>query len=293
MLEHHPTRRDHPSDKDARQNKELERFPSCLTDSIRSENALGTIRRIVSAARCRRAVAAMEFAMVAPIMVICFFGTVDICRAFIAWAEVNNSAVAIAQAAEKLSVITANSLTKLTTTKMQAAMSTIYAQMPGLDYGNGDGFLGKGSFAVTLSGVVFTPTCYNTANCPAQAPITIWSSYLSEGGSSLNQTNTVLNPLLRACGPLTAQPNFPNNSTQLLVMATPTLITGGSANMTMVPQVVADVRFTFIPTFNMFVHAITFWASATLPSPLGGTQNPISSDTTGATGNAVNCPVQS
>ncbi len=43
LLEHHPTKRDHPSDKDARQNKELERFPSCLTESIRSENALAVI----------------------------------------------------------------------------------------------------------------------------------------------------------------------------------------------------------------------------------------------------------
>jgi hypothetical protein len=42
-LEHHPTKGDHPSDKDARQNKELERFPRCLTDSIRSENALAAI----------------------------------------------------------------------------------------------------------------------------------------------------------------------------------------------------------------------------------------------------------
>ena len=39
-LEHHPTKRDHPSDKDARQNKELEHDPIRLTDSTRSDHAL-------------------------------------------------------------------------------------------------------------------------------------------------------------------------------------------------------------------------------------------------------------
>jgi hypothetical protein len=39
-LEQHPTERDHPSDKDARQNNDLEHFPTGYNDSIRSENAL-------------------------------------------------------------------------------------------------------------------------------------------------------------------------------------------------------------------------------------------------------------
>jgi len=40
VLEHHPTARGYPSDKDARQNKELGRFPNDCTDPTRSENAL-------------------------------------------------------------------------------------------------------------------------------------------------------------------------------------------------------------------------------------------------------------
>ncbi len=241
--------------------------------------------------RGRRGVAAMEFAMVAPVMVTLFFGTVDVSRAFIAWAEVNNAASAIAEAGEKLSVKTANSLTKLNYTQIQAAMSTIYAQMPGLDYGKGDGFLGKGGFAVTLSGVIFTPTCAQTTGCKTQTPYTMWSSYLAEGGAYLNQISTTANPLTRACGTLTSVAYFPNDSTQLTKMIMPTLYTSsfGNVTLTMVPQVVADVRFTFIPTFNIFVHSITFWASATLPSPLGGTDNQISFDTTAPTGNVVAC----
>ena len=243
----------------------------------------------------RRGVAAMEFAFIAPVMIILFYGTVDVCRAFIAWAEVNNAAAAIAEAGEKLSVTTANSLTKLTYTQMQAAMTTIYAQMPGLDYGKGDGFLGKGTFAVTLSGVIFTPTCAKTTGCASQKPYTMWSSYLAEGGAYLSQTPTQAAPLTRACGALTPVYYFPNNSTQLTTMIFPAYYAGsfGGTVLTMVPQVVADVRFTYVPAFNIFVHSITFWASATLPSPLGGTDNQIVFSNTAPTGNVVSCAAPS
>jgi Flp pilus assembly protein TadG len=231
----------------------------------------------------RRAMAAMEFALVAPVMGIIFIGALNICRAYIAWEEVNNAAEAVVQAAEKLAEDEAKNSTtgtpQLSYTDMQAAMSTIYVEMPGLDYGKGDGLLGQGAFAVTLSEVDYSPRCANTSGCAAQTPQTLWSSYLAEGGNYLDQINGTLSQvtsptgqLYRSCGTLVASATFPNNQAQLLYMvspmATPALF--GPFTMTMAPQLVADVRFVFKPTPNPFIKSIVFWASSTLPAPIGG-----------------------
>lgn len=232
----------------------------------------------------RRGVAALEFALVAPVMAIMFFGTLDICRAYIAWQEVNNTAEAVVQEAEKLAITSGSATTQLTATQMQAAMSVIYVEMPGLDFGRGDGLLGTGSFAVTLSEVDFAPLCGTatlTGNCTAQTPQTLWSSWLTEGGPELNKTPP-MSPgpadakLYRECGPLNPTSQFPNDKTQLLDMITPaTTLSGSNATVTLVPQLVADVRYVFVPTFRVFVHNIVFWASATLPAPLGSTSQEV------------------
>jgi len=236
--------------------------------------------RIMPQAAARSGVAALEFALVAPVMAIMFFGTLDICRAYIAWQEVNNTAEAVVQEAEKLAINSGSTTTQLTATQMQAAMSVIYVEMPGLDFGKGDGLLGQGAFTVTLSEVDFAPLCGTatlTGTCTAQTPQTLWSSWLIEGGPYLNNTSTtagpVTAPFYRNCGQLIPTSQFPyNNKTQLLDMVTPTTtLSGGNTTLTLVPQLVADVRFVFVPTFHVFVQNITFWASATLPAPLGGT----------------------
>jgi len=230
----------------------------------------------------RRGVAAMEFAIIAPVMAIILFGAVDLGRAFIAWQQVNNAAEAIVQAAEKLSVVSTNaSPPSLTAAQMQAAMSSIYAEMLGLDLGRGDGWLGPGGYSVTLSEIVFTPVCSAASNCPAQTPYTYWSSYLTEGGAKLNQPPAVQSSsLLRACGnALTPVAYFPNDSTQLTKMIQPTLdtsIVGTNPSLTLSPQLVADVSFTFYPSFYKFLtSSVTFRASATLPTPVGDTSVPV------------------
>jgi Flp pilus assembly protein TadG len=233
----------------------------------------------------RRAIAAMEFALVAPVMGILFLGALNICRAYIAWEEVNNAAEAIVQAAEKLAENEAKNSSdgtpQLNYTDMQAAMSTIYVQMPGLDFGKGDGLLGTGAFAVTLSEVDYSPRCTTTSGsgCTAQTPQTLWSSYFTEGGSTLDQTNGTISlvtsptgQLYRSCGTLIASASFPNNGAQLLYMVSPmaTPAIFGPFTMVMAPQLVADVRFVFKPTPNPFIKSIVFWASSTLPAPVGG-----------------------
>jgi len=249
----------------------------------------------------RRGVAALEFALVAPVMAIMFFGTLDICRAYIAWQEVNDAAEAVVQEAEKLAITSGSTTTQLTATQMQAAMSVIYVEMPGLDYGKGDGLLGRGAFTVTLSEVDFTPLCATTTitgNCTAQTPQTLWSSWLTEGDFELNNTSPqttpgpVSAPFNRACGALIPKPQFPNDSHQLQEMIVPIATpAGGSATVTLPPQLVADVQFVFVPTFNVFVHQITFWASATLPAPLGSTSQEVSFSGPPLTANPAN-PLQ-
>jgi Flp pilus assembly protein TadG len=250
-----------------------------------------------------RGVAAMEFAMVAPIMVLLLWGVYDVARALIAWEETVHSAQAVAQAAEKMSITNtfygtgANSgkpITSLTAQRMQDAMSTIYAEMPWLNLGNGTGSL-TGNYAVTLSGVVFSPVCPATltGTCAPQTPTVIWSSYLTQGGAQLLTTPTQANPLLRACGSLTSVSAFPDNSSQLLDMINPNKMPGGSTTINVIPQVVADVVYVFKPSFPLLSgRTFTFYASATFPAPLGGDDQAIVLDATNSgtlSSNVENC----
>ncbi len=242
----------------------------------------------------------MEFAIVAPIMVLMIWGVWDISRALLAWEETYHAAEGIAQAAEKLSYQTyyTKQVTALTAQQMQDAMSTIYAEMPWLNLGNPGGLL-SGPFQVTLSGVSFNPLCPAPAGAPAcvppQLPVVLWSSYLTQGGANL-----VLPPagqpaiLYRACYPNNPVPvaQFPNSSAQLKDMIDPNLDLGGSNTMILMPQVVADVVYTFKPTFPLLSQfTYTFYASASFPAPVGGDNQQIVFDQLDSGANSVeNCP---
>jgi hypothetical protein len=244
----------------------------------------------------QRSIATLEFAMVAPIMLTMTIAVFDIGRALIIWQQLNNAASAIAQAAEKFSVTvdpnTGETLTELTPQQMQDAMTSIYAQMPGLALGNGTGTL-SGPYSVTLSSVVFSPVCTyaDPSKCATQVPYVLWSSYLTEGGVKLAQPPaTSASKLLRQCNdelPLTQAATFPNNSSQLSVMINPTL--GGTA-LTLTSQVVADVSYTFYPSFPQFPFmpfksGVTIYASATMPDPFGGLDQVVQLNAQGGTYN--------
>jgi hypothetical protein len=255
-----------------------------------------------------RGVAAMEFAIIAPIMVLMIWGVWDISRALLAWEETYHAAEAIAQAAEKLSYTgisypnTNNPVTALTAQQMQDAMSSIYAEMPWLNLGNPGGLF-TGGYQVTLSGVSFNqlglpgaPPCTPPqATCLTQSPVVLWSSYLTEGGPQLtlppvNQPNA----LYRLCTPNPVPvAQFPNNAHQLQDMIDPNLQTGGSSNMILMPQVVADVVFTFQPSFPLLSNlTYTFYASASFPAPVGNDNQQIVFDQKDSGANTVeNCPL--
>jgi hypothetical protein len=230
----------------------------------------------------RQGVAAMEFAMVAPIMLLLIWGVYDTARALVAWEEVYHAAQAVAQAAEKLSV-TNQTLpggntpeTALTAQQMQDAMTSIYAEMPMIPNASNPNGSFLGSYAVILSGVAFRPLCpaNSTNTCVTQTPYVLWSTYLNEGnaGQMLNPPPSLPDIYFRQCvAPLASVAHFPNNNNQLLYMINPNLQSGGVSNINLIPQVVADVVYVYNPTFPLLRNfSYTFWASATFPAPLGG-----------------------
>jgi Flp pilus assembly protein TadG len=260
----------------------------------------------------RQSVAALEFALIAPILLTISLASLDLSRALLVWQQVNDAAEAVVENAEKMSVTTDMSghvVSELTPAQIQAAMSTVYAQMPGIfvDRPNspfGDVF--SGSFAVTLSSVAFSPLCNpnatpttpacTLANVQPQSPVTVWSSYLIRGkGDSrinLDTTPNLNNPLLRPCGAnaMTAKAQFPNTvPAQFTIMIDPTK-KPGAPKMILVPQLVADVQYNFTPLFSLVFGNVTipFVASAALPAPVGQTNSYVDLNGTGAD-NLVYC----
>jgi Flp pilus assembly protein TadG len=221
----------------------------------------------------------LEFALAAPVVITLMIGVYDLARAYITWQQTCGAAQAIAEAAEKMSYTPGSPVTKLTWTQMQAAMSNAYAEIPGLGLGSG----ASSSFSVTLSEVVFSPTCTSSSGCSAQTPYVSWSTALAQTGV------TVPTPALRACGALIAVATFPDDSTQLTKMVS------WSPGPVLSPQVVADVSTVFVPTFSRFIGPVTFWSSATMPTPIGGTDQAITynNDNTAPAGSVETCTVPS
>ncbi len=220
--------------------------------------------------------------MVAPIAIALTFGVFDLARACIVWEQTCSAAQVIAEAAEKLSYTAGSSQTQLTSTQMQAAMSAAYAQIPGLTLGASTS-TSSSAFIVTLSEVVFTPTCTTSSGCSAQVPYVSWSTALAQTGVS------VTNPALRACGPLTPVTTFPDDSTQLTKMAT-----WSQDQIALPPQVVADVETIYVPaTFAIFTGSLTFWSTAAVPAPIGGPDQAITYNSAAPTGSVQTCTVPS
>jgi hypothetical protein len=231
------------------------------------------------------AIVSLEFALVAPILLTLALGAVDGARALLIWVEIHDAANAIAQAAEKLSLttdpVTGAVTSELTADQMQQAMSVIYAEIPGLNLGNGGGLF-PGAFAVGLSSMTYAPLCGSASGCGSQTATPLWTTYLTVGGGKLLQN------WYRPCSRGETQvAQFPANASRVLVMASP-VVAGGQA-MTLAPQIIADVIYQFTPYFPIFLGATTFYATATLPAPVGGLDQTVALNTNASTGNVQSC----
>jgi Flp pilus assembly protein TadG len=235
----------------------------------------------------RQGIASLEFAVAAPILLATSLTCVDAARAYLIWAQVHNAANAIAEAAEKMSITTdpttGTITTQLTADQMQQAMSVVYAEIPQLNQGNGGGLF-PGNIAVALSSISYTPLCASAATCPSQTPFVVWSSYLDKpyGGPALFKN------YMRPCGALQPVPQFRDNNGNINEMPSPVMVANAKP-MTLTPQVVADVVYSFTPYFPFFIGTTQIVASATMPVPIGGLTQVVTFNTSAGAGNVRSC----
>jgi len=136
----------------------------------------------------RRSVAALEFVLVAPILVILLFGVYDLSTGMIFYEETYNTAHSIAASVSDLAVNQTTGATALTFNQVQQAASEIWGGIPTLRSGSQDGIK-----AVTISSVVFEQTSTSascgqtsgqTTNTPCYTPVVVWSETYAGGDSN-------------------------------------------------------------------------------------------------------------
>ncbi len=154
----------------------------------------------------QRSAAAMEFAFVAPILVIIILGVYELCNAAIIYEEVQNAAHSIPASASNLAVQSDTGATALTYQQIQLTASEIWATIPELRTG-----LQQGTVSITMTSVSFIPTLpptpptaqttkpssacnpSKTVHC-TYTPTVIWSVAYTGGASSRTFTTA-----LRSC----------------------------------------------------------------------------------------------
>jgi Flp pilus assembly protein TadG len=199
----------------------------------------------------------MEFGLAAPVLATMLMGVWDAGHALVVWRQVTTTAEAVATGATTLAIQPDGSAV-LSPAAAQAAMSAIFANMPGLRAG-----IDQGAFSVTLTGVVFRDGVASTA----------WSVPLALGGAA---------PVRRPCGTLAqVSPTTPRSLD--------TLPTAGIANLA--AAVVADVQYRFTP---LFVGAITgpipMWRMSLITPRLGPADTYVRYDVPGVGSDGAICP---
>ncbi len=166
-----------------------------------------------------KSAAAMEFAFIAPVLVIIVLGVYEICNAAIIYEQVQNAAHSIPASASNLAAEAGGSLgpqvytgqTALTYDQIQLAASEIWAEIPELRSG-----FQNGAASVTISSITFIPTIPPTAPTtqtvkPATVcnpvkssvycsytPTVIWSVAYTGGNTSDGHGNFAT-PVIRSC----------------------------------------------------------------------------------------------
>ncbi len=206
--------------------------------------------------RCESGIAATEFAVITPFMLMLVVGVLDISKAVIIWHQVCNTSHAIPVSASTLSELP-DKTTALTPEQAQQAMSTIYAEMPWMRDN-----IEKGIASVTLTAVTYKPqnNCMPTPTvmCTYDAYV-VWSvAYTGPYNTQNNFDATVVRP----CGILTqinpTDPIVPP-ATQLTVVRTKSVTQPA-------PILIADVRYQYTPFFTKFVTGpVNFWETGYWP----------------------------
>lgn len=216
----------------------------------------------------RRSVASLEFAAMALFWTPLLAGGYDAAQALVLYEQVNTSAQAVVEAAEKASVQGDGTFSLNETTAMQA-MSTVFAQMPGVPSKNNIPS-DLGYYSVTLSSVVMTPTgCTITNTQQPCTPVTAWSATIDASKPGTWDTG---NTWQRLCGSGSLQQSPSFNGPKVSPMGRPyPLAVVPIQNVTMqAAMLIADVQYQFSPTFFQSITGpINIWASAAFPVPGG------------------------
>jgi Flp pilus assembly protein TadG len=244
----------------------------------RHSSATGLVLRTLRCAAChvgppgraaRRGTAAVEFALLFPVLVVLMFGLVDASNALIAYRRVTVAAEEAALIGTELSVQQDGS-TSLSPTQVYQASSAIFGVMPGLE--------AQGSaqpFSVTMSAVVFTGVagtgvpsgCTTTCTSYTQYNASVaWSVPLSSFATSGQYLGT--QAFRGPSGPSTKCGTA--YLTQVPQATPPTFTSVPTQNMTPLSSVlVVDVTYLFTPLFTkVFSGPVTFSHTSMLPPRL-------------------------
>jgi Flp pilus assembly protein TadG len=216
----------------------------------------------------RRGVAMLEFAIIAPVMVVMATAGFDVTRALVTWQEVQTATEWAAMSAQSLAVNTNSqgAVTTLTPQQATVAMTTIYGSMPQVFSG-----LWGGKYAVAMSGVQW----YLVGGVPK--PFLVWTTTL-KGLASSEVTTQWDGSFFRSCSSPAAQVTqvvtVPNDASILTTVPTENI----TASSTFV---VVDMHYHFIPILpglDFLTGPIDFYASFAFPNLIGENNQPLTFD---------------
>ncbi len=205
--------------------------------------------------------AGLEFALLAPVLLVVFLGIIDISGALLTARRIGSAAAAVAEIAST-EAAQVQTLNKVTDSQIWAATTAPFAWFP-----EWTAAAAKNTFAVTLSYVLLTATPAGCTQACTYTANVAWS-----------MANELGSPQLRACGPLTIVAN--NNP------ASYTTLPSGDLGPTSL--LVADVSYTFKPVFFGFlIGDIPMMQSAFISPRVNNTIQLVANSSAGV---SVTCP---
>ena len=234
-------------------------------------------RRRPALRAARKAVAALEFGIIAPVMALLVIGVFDISKAAILWEQVWAASRAISESAATLAIQPDGSA-QLSEPQATQALSLVLAEIPWLREGiatKGETATNAGkTVSAVLTSVEYEIAAGCTSKCDYQATVK-WSKAYAFPGFI---TSTAI---LRPCGSGNAGAQFLLQNDPASPKNLATIPTDG---VEILPQsgisvpdafLMADVKLTYTPYFFNFVTGpVTFWATSYWPvrSSVPGTQ---------------------
>jgi hypothetical protein len=217
----------------------------------------------------RRSTAALEFALIAPLLLVLSGGVYDLSAAVLIYNEVTTAATVIVASASSAAVKLDGS-TALSYDEVQQAESGIWADIPELRRGLQGGVVKS----VTVSSIDFQPpaSCPTGANCNPYTASVMWSVSYTGGASGASFANNI-----RTCVPSGADSDGLGGEKQVPASSglngsddSYALPTAGLSSYTPdptgpAPVLVADVVFSYTPLFSFFKTPFTFVATAIWP----------------------------